>query len=117
MVCQAKAHLKIARMTLTINLDRNWNSFQLAKSTPPPGVTGSAIAPSTRMPKERFRPLLRISVFCFTPLFWCAAQERRAFKTLDGSLKGVLHHHVCEGDETLRKPEQAQSNLPREKLM
>ena len=36
-------------MTLTIRLDRNWNSFQLAKGTPPPCVTGSAIAPSTRM--------------------------------------------------------------------
>ena len=36
-------------MTLTIRLDRNWNSFQLAKGTLPPCVTGSAIAPSTRM--------------------------------------------------------------------
>ena len=45
----AEARLKIARMTLTIKLDRNWNSFQLANSAPPLSVTGSAIAPSARM--------------------------------------------------------------------
>ena len=45
----AEAHIKIARMTLTIKLDRNWNSFQLANSTPPLSVTDSAIAPSARM--------------------------------------------------------------------
>jgi hypothetical protein len=28
----AEAHIKIARMTLTIKLDRNWSSFQLANS-------------------------------------------------------------------------------------
>ena len=36
-------------MTLTIKLDRNWSSFQLANSTPPLSVTGSAIAPSARI--------------------------------------------------------------------
>ena len=36
-------------MTLTIKLDRNWNSFQLANSTPPLSVTGNAIAPSARI--------------------------------------------------------------------
>ena len=36
-------------MTLTIKLDRNWSSFQLANSAPPLSVTGSAIAPSARM--------------------------------------------------------------------
>ena len=46
----AEAHIKIARMTLTIKLDRNWSSFQLANSTPPLSVTDSAIAPSARMP-------------------------------------------------------------------
>ena len=48
-VCWAEAHIKITRMTLTIKLDRNWSSFQLANSTPPLSVTGSAIAPSARM--------------------------------------------------------------------
>ena len=47
--CWAKATIKIARMTLTIKLDGNWSSFQLANSTPPLSVTGSAIAPSARM--------------------------------------------------------------------
>jgi hypothetical protein len=46
----AEAHEKIARMTLTIKLDRNWSSFQLANSAPPLSVTDSAIAPSARMP-------------------------------------------------------------------
>ena len=45
----AEAHIKIARMTLTVKLDRNWSSFQLANSAPPLSVTDSAIAPSARM--------------------------------------------------------------------
>jgi hypothetical protein len=47
----AKARIKIARMTLTIKLDRNWSSFQLANSAPPLSVTDSAIAPSARILK------------------------------------------------------------------
>ena len=48
----AEARIKIARMTLTIKLDRNWSSFQLANNTPPLSVTGSVIAPSARMQGE-----------------------------------------------------------------
>lgn len=48
-VCWAEARLKIARMTLTIKLDGNWSSFQLANSAPPLSVTDSALAPSARM--------------------------------------------------------------------
>ena len=47
--CWAEAPIKIARMTLTIKLDGNWSSFQLANCAPPLGVTDSAIAPSARM--------------------------------------------------------------------
>ena len=47
--CWADAPIKIARMTLTIKLDGNWSSFQLANNTPPLSVTGSVIAPSARM--------------------------------------------------------------------
>ena len=36
-------------MTLTIKLDWNWNSFQLANSAPPLSVTDSALAPAARM--------------------------------------------------------------------
>ena len=36
-------------MSLTIKLDGNWNSFQIANSAPPLSVTDSAIAPSARM--------------------------------------------------------------------
>ena len=48
-VSWAEAPIKIARMTLTIKLDGNWSSFQLANNTPPLSVTGSVIAPSARM--------------------------------------------------------------------
>ena len=47
--CWAEARLKIARMTLTIKLDGNWSSFQLANSAPPLSVTDSALAPSARI--------------------------------------------------------------------
>ena len=40
-------------MTLTIKLDGNWSSFQLANNTPPLSVTGSVIAPSARMSCSR----------------------------------------------------------------
>ena len=36
-------------MTLTIKLDGNWSSFQLANSAPPLSVTDSALAPSARI--------------------------------------------------------------------
>ena len=49
LACWAEARLKIARMTLTIKLDGNWSSFQLANSAPPLSVTDSALAPSPRM--------------------------------------------------------------------
>ena len=45
----AKARIKIVSMLLTIKLNRNWNSFQLANSAPPLNVTDSAIAPSARI--------------------------------------------------------------------
>ena len=35
----AEARVKIARMTLTIKLDGNWSSFQLANSAPPLSIT------------------------------------------------------------------------------
>ena len=49
MLSWAEAPIKIARMTLTIKLDGNWSSLQLANSAPPLSVTDSAIAPSARM--------------------------------------------------------------------
>ena len=58
-VCWAEAPIKIARMTLTIKLDGNWSSFQLANSTPPLSVTDSAIAPSARMHTLATRPKIK----------------------------------------------------------
>ena len=43
--CWAETPITIARMTLTIKLDGNWNSFQIANNTPPLRATDSAIAP------------------------------------------------------------------------
>ena len=66
-ICWAEARLKIARMTLTIKLDGNWSSFQLANSAPPLSVTDSALAPSARMqPKHEGQRahLILISTFC-----------------------------------------------------
>ena len=45
--------LFFARLTLMINLDGNWISFQLANSAPPLSATDSAIAPSARMRAKR----------------------------------------------------------------
>ena len=56
----AEAHIKIARMTLTIKLDRNWSSFQLANRAPPLSVTDSSIAPSARMHHKPARPSLHL---------------------------------------------------------
>ena len=58
--CWAEAPIKIARMTLTIKLDRNWSSFQLANNTPPLSVTGSVIAPSARIVKAFCGQCLRM---------------------------------------------------------
>ena len=52
LVCWAEARVKIARMTLTVKLDGNWSSFQLANSAPPLSGTDSAIAPPARMAKK-----------------------------------------------------------------
>ena len=48
-VSWAEAPIKIARMILTIKLDGNWTSFQLANSAPPLSVTASAIALSAKL--------------------------------------------------------------------
>ena len=40
---------KIAKLALEAQLDGNWSSFQLAKSTPPQSVIDRANAPSARM--------------------------------------------------------------------
>ena len=49
-------------MTLTIKLDGNWSSFQLANSAPPLSVTDSAIAPSARMPPMPYYTSMLLSL-------------------------------------------------------
>ena len=76
--CWAEAPVKIARMTLTIKLDGNWSSFQLANNTPPLSVTGSVIAPSARIcTRIGFSGVLVLKVWAY--MFLCsgvAAQWR-----------------------------------------
>ena len=48
----AKAPIKIARMTLTIKLDGNWSSFQLANSAPPLSVTDSCLLYTSPSPRD-----------------------------------------------------------------
>ena len=47
--CWAEARIKIARIILTIRLDWNWSSFQLANIALPQNVIRCDIAPSARM--------------------------------------------------------------------
>ena len=64
LICWAEAPEKIARMTLTIKLDGNWSSFQLANSAPPLSVTDSAIAPSARIPTSSRATSTKITKYC-----------------------------------------------------
>ena len=79
--CWAEARIKITRMTLTIKLDRNWSSFQLAHSAPPLSVTGSALAPSARMPvsarSQRLKMVHSSGCVCYiTPMQECQHLSR-----------------------------------------
>ena len=93
----AEARVKITRMTLTIKLDRNWSSFQLANSAPPLSVTGSAIAPSARIAKDA----LFLSSGCvsdYTLPLLCASC--RAVVTLStSSSECKLRVHVGHGED------------------
>jgi hypothetical protein len=76
--CWAEAPIKIARMTLTIKLDGNWNSFQLANNTPPLSVTGSVIAPSARMAgAQPGGASIKTPVRCNVSRRWLPAQGRK----------------------------------------
>ena len=84
MYCWAEARIKIARMTLTIKLDGNWSSFQLANCAPPLGVTDSAIAPSARMPLLLQGPRVKLTKKRGTCLSSCFGSK--------ASLDTHLHH-------------------------
>ena len=45
----AKARRIIARMNLTIKLDGNWRTYQLANNAHPLSITGNVIAPSAKV--------------------------------------------------------------------
>ena len=88
----AEAPVKIARMTLTIKLDGNWSSFQLANNTPPLSVTGSVIAPSARMSSpprfiKRYAQCSRAVLFSTTPTTTTPTSQPHV---LDPPRKGIL---------------------------
>ena len=79
--CWAEAPIKIARMTLTIKLDGNWSSFQLANNTPPLSVTGSVIAPSARMRAyERCGPISATNAASRCFILTCASRAVQIHK-------------------------------------
>jgi len=88
-ICWAEARIKITRMTLTIKLDRNWSSFQLANSAPPLSVTGSAIAPSARMSK-----------FERTSSAECSCVDRRLRHDQQTCLSLQSHTHIHTHTDT-----------------
>ena len=99
--CWAEAHIKIARMTLTIKLDRNWSSFQLANSAPPLSVTDSAIAPSARIHGLGAQPL---------PKVW----DIDVGALLSTALRTALRHFRCTSTyHSTRTPLLSESLWPR----
>ena len=93
--CWAEALLKIARMTLTIKRDGNWNSFQLANSALPLSVTSSAIAPSARMSREGSKKsALSCTVLCEVPcnvqVFLPLVRRQIAHSQCNGFPSGII---------------------------
>ena len=93
----AEARIKIARMTLTIKLDRNWSSFQLANSAPPLSVTGSAIAPSARIAKDALFLRSRYVSDYTLPLLCTSCRAVVTLSTSSGECK--LRVHVGHGED------------------
>ena len=94
LVCWAEARVKIARMTLTIKLDGNWSSFQLANSAPPLSVTDSAIAPSARIAIHHLIKMM--PSFAYVPCSLCECRRIVVLfrNTLPGS-RDLLPLRVC----------------------
>ena len=111
---------KNCKNDLTIKLDGNWSSFQLANSAPPLSVTDSAIAPSARIAIHDLRKIM--PSFAYVPCAFCEC--RRTVVLLRNTLPGardLLPLRVCcrrlcaMPVQHLGDPEQAQRKLPPEK--
>ena len=96
-------------MTLTIKLDGNWSSFQLANSAPPLCVTDSAIAPSARMMGVWLVGVQGLRSVFVVPMFGDEAIAPRATLCRLGQLgqrlghvtpKGVLLPALCRASAT-----------------
>lgn len=90
-------------MTLTIKLDRNWSSFQLANSAPPLSVTDSAIAPSARMlvaGAEGAARHVSMTTVCFTG---CVLSMECAAPHIGECDRGVNHLLGPEGPSKIEE--------------
>ena len=99
-------------MTLTIKLDRNWSSFQLANSAPPLSVTDSAIAPSARMDRLALTLHSDVLYACAGLLLDARVAKRKSNPDEDNTIaqehmneseltpKGVLPPALCHASAT-----------------
>ena len=98
--CWAEARIKIARMTLTIKLDGNWSSFQLANSAPPLSVTDSAIAPSARMVQNMKKTLVN---FEQSSCVWLCNQTKQRKKNVNIIFLAISKLRICWGPRPPQK--------------
>jgi len=98
--CWAEAPIKIARMTLTIKLDGNWSSFQLANSAPPLSVTDSAIAPSARMVQNMKKTLVN---FEQSSCVWLCNQTKQWKKYVNIIFLAISKLRICWGPRPPQK--------------
>ena len=103
-----------ARMTLTIKVDRNWNSFQIAISAPPLSVTDRAIAASARMRAKR-KMSTASSFVCSRALFVpCSGNVESHHTELRGTLlfrRVCCARHCAVPVQHLEASEQAQEDI------
>ena len=101
-------------MTLTIKLDGNWSSFQLANNTPPLSVTGSVIAPSARIAAKAKPRLVFPMRFCWRGCVLYSSAHRKWFRhvflmsfplwTAAGADNTSVQH--CRAEASARPPQQ-----------
>jgi len=112
-------------MTLTIKLDGNWSSFQLANSAPPLSVTDSAIAPSARILTKASCKMLKYLVVVAGEFIMDGQQsvEQCAPSTSTETQenvtpKGALRLAKCHASATREGPRaSSREHLPKQKLM
>ena len=106
----AEAHIKIARVTLTIKLDKHWNSFQLAHRAPPLSVTDSSICPFRKDDCKPARPFLHLDEKTER------GHEELAFKVRDASSNRSLDLGAVSSANGKRKRDTKKQPLPSDQV-